>query len=79
MVNYNSKDLVWILTKIDTDNRLWTPYKYTFSWTGVRFCQVTASFSSVWKDEEKRMKKKLENLLTHILEMLHTIFFKFSM
>jgi len=57
MIDYNSKDLVRILTKIDTDNCFWMPYKCTkfqLDWM-----QVTRIFSSVWKDkEERKMKKK---------------------
>jgi len=77
MIDYNSKGLVWILTKIDTDNRLVIPYKCTklqLDWS--MSLRVTAIFSSVWKDEKE--EKKLESLLTHISEMLHTIFFEFG-
>ena len=77
MINYNSKDLVWILTKTDTDNRLWMPYKCTkFQLDQSTSQRVTAIFSSAQKDEEKW--KRLESLPTHILETLSTIFFEFG-
>ena len=61
MIDYNSKDLVRILTKIDTDNCLWMPYKCTkfqLDWsTSLRILII----SSVWKDEEQ----KTPNLLMH--------------
>ena len=82
MIDYNSKDLVQILTKIDTDNRLWMTYKFTkFHLDWCPILQVTVIFSSVRKDKEekeKKWRKKLENLLTHISKMLYTIFFKFG-
>jgi len=58
-INYNSKDLVQILTKIDTDTCLWTSYKFTnFQLDWGTSLRVTAIFSSVQKGEEKKMKKK---------------------
>ena len=58
MISYNSMDLVWILTKINSDNFLWTPYKCTeFQLHWSTSLQVTAIFSSVWKDEQKTKKK----------------------
>jgi len=67
MIYYNSEDLVQILTKIDIDNCLWTPYKCTkfqLDWsTGL---QVTAIFSSVWKDEEKKNEEKTSKVCSLI-------------
>ena len=75
MINYNSKDLVRILTKIGTDNFHWMPYKCTkFQLDWSTSLQVTAIFSSVQKDEEKNLKV----LLTHISEMLNVIFLEFG-
>ena len=55
MIDYNSKDLVRILTKIDTDNHLWTPYKCTkFQLEWSMSFRVTAIFSSVQKDEVEK-------------------------
>jgi len=57
MIDYNSKNLVRILTKIDIDNCLWTPYKCTkFQLNWWMSLRVTAIFSSVQKDEEKTWK-----------------------
>ena len=76
MIDYNSKDLERILTKIDADNCLLTPDKCTkFQLDWSTSLQVTAIFSSVRKDKEE---KKLECLLTHISETLCAIFFKFG-
>ena len=62
MIDYNSKDLEWILTKIDTDNRLLTPNKCTkFQLDWRTSLQVTTIFSSVWKDKEEK-KNKEKNL-----------------
>jgi len=55
MINYNSKDLKRILTKIDGDNCLLTPDKCTkfhLDWSTSFW--VTAIFSSVWKDYENK-------------------------
>ena len=72
MIDYNSKDLVQILTWIDTDNHLCMPYKCTkFQLDWSTSLWVTAIFLSVRKDEEeKKTKKKLESLLTHISKTL---------
>ena len=77
MINYNSKDLVQILTKIDNDYCFWTSYKYTnFQLDWSTSLRVKVVFQ-VRKKTKKKMNKKLKNLLTHILESLYTIFFKF--
>ena len=58
MIDYTSKDLVWILTKIDTDNCLWTPYKCTkFQLDWNTSLRNTVIFSSVQKDKEKNEEK----------------------
>ena len=57
MVDYNSKDLVWILTKIHTDNCLWTPYKWTkvqLDWSTNLW--VTAIFFKCAKRRRRRKK-----------------------
>jgi len=78
MIDYNSKDLLRILTKIDIDNCRWTPYKCTkFQLDWSMSLRVTPIFSSVHKDEEKKWKI-LKSLFSHILETLFTIFFKFG-
>jgi len=51
MIDYNSKDL---FTKIDTDNRLWTPYKCT-KFQLYEFASYS-NFSSVQKDKEEGKK-----------------------
>ena len=58
MIDYNSKDLVRILTKIDTDNCLWMPYKCTkFQLDWSTSLRIAVIISSVWKDEEQRTPK----------------------
>jgi len=72
MIDYNSKDIERILTKIDTDNYLWTPYKYSkFQLDWSMSLWVTVIFSSVQREEKI-------NKETHILEKLYGIFFKFG-
>jgi len=59
MIHYNSMELVRILTKIDTDNRLWMPYKCTkFQLDWSTSLRVTAIFSNVQKDEEEKKNKE---------------------
>jgi len=75
MIDSNSKDLVRILTKIDTDNYLWAPYKCTkFQLDWSTSLRVTVIFSNMRKDEEKTKK----SLLAHISDTLNAVFFKFG-
>ena len=79
MIDYNSKDLVRILTKIDTNNRLWMPYKCTnFQLDWSMSLRITAIFSSVRRDEEKKTKKKNLKVCSLII-ISETLFFKFGM
>ena len=56
-----SVKLCCVVTKIDTDNHLWTPYKNTkFQLDWSTSLGVTAIFSSVRKDEEELKKKNEE-------------------
>ena len=54
MIEYNSKDLERILTKIDADNHLLTPDKWTkFEYKFVSY----SNFFFLRKDEEQKEKK----------------------
>jgi len=76
MIDHNSKDLVRILTKIDTDNHLRTLYKCTelqLDWsTSLR---VTAIFKVCEKTKKKKNEK---NLQVCSLVSCKAIFFKFG-
>ena len=78
MINYNSKDLVWILTKIDTDNFLWMPYKcvLNFSWIGVQVCVLQRFFQVCKKTKKKTWKfahSYLGNALCNFLQIWYVI------
>ena len=58
MIDYNSMDLVQILTKIDTDNCLWMPYKCTkFQLDWSKICKLQRFFQ-VCKETKKKKKNK---------------------
>ena len=80
MIDYNSKDLVWILSKLGTVNCLWMSYKWTkFQRDRSTSLRVTAIFfKCVKRQRKKSQEKNFKSLLTHILETLYTIFFKFG-
>jgi len=72
---YNSKDLLWILTKIDTDNCLWMPYKcikFQLDWSASLW--VTVIFSSVRKDEEEKKRRKNSKVCSLIFQKCFTWF-----
>ena len=65
MIDYNSKDLKWILTKIDTNNCLLTPDKCTkFQLDWSTSLWVIAIFSSVRKDKEETENLKVCSLIS---------------
>ena len=68
MIDYNSKDLVWILTKIDNDYCLWTPYKCTKfqrDWlTCLRVRLIFQVFEKTNKQKKRRKNLKVCSLIS---------------
>ena len=63
MINYNFKDFVQILTKINTNNCLWMPYKCNkFQPDQSMYMWVRANFVICAKDKEQAKKKTEKKL-----------------
>ena len=76
LIDYNSKDLVWILTKILRIIAFGCLKSVpNFHQIGVWVCELEQFF----KCAKRWRRKKQESLLTHFLEMAYTIFFKVSL
>ena len=87
MIDYNFKELVRILTKIDTSIRLLMPYKCTkFQPDQSTHLQVMADFAICAKRRRRRRRKKrrtkrrtkTETLVSRILETPGVIYFNFG-
>ena len=79
IINQNSDDLVRILTKIDTRNRLCIPYKCAkFQSDRITRLGVCWIYEKT-KKKKKKPRKKRETLVAHISGVAGAIHFKFGM